>query len=77
MICMFIRKCVTLDGVRLRCEDYASPYYDVVSVHPSFEEIREAVAVKKIRPLIPDRWNMDPVSVIIIIIIILQHLFLK
>lgn len=42
-------------------EDYAVPYFDVVTSDPSFEDMLEVVCVKKIRPPLPTRWHSNEV----------------
>lgn len=59
------RRCVTTSGPdkwNLEVEDYALPYHDVVPHDPSFDDMYDVVCVKKIRPLIPSRWNSSDVS---------------
>ena len=48
-------------------EEQQVPYYDCVDTDPSFEEMKKVVCVDKRRPLIPNRWTSDPVSIKIII----------
>lgn len=54
------RRCITGDKITT-ADDYALPYYDVVSSDPSFEDMVEVVCIKKIRPQIPLRWESDDV----------------
>lgn len=54
------RRCVTGSKVAA-AEAYALPYHDVVPSDPDFEDMRLAVCVKKLRPVIPSRWELDPV----------------
>lgn len=55
------RRCAS-GGKVSTAEPYAIPYHDVVGNDPDFEEMRQAVCVKNIRPTIPVRWENDPVS---------------
>lgn len=57
------RRCAS-GGKVSTAEPYAIPYHDVVGNDPDFEEMRQAVCVKNIRPTIPVRWENDPVSFI-------------
>lgn len=43
-------------------EEYQLPYYDLVPSDPSFEDMREVVCIKKLRPSFPSRWSGDEVS---------------
>ncbi|KAK0175329.1 hypothetical protein PV327_009086 [Microctonus hyperodae] len=54
------RRCVT-GGKVSTAEPYALPYHDVVPSDPDFEDMRLAVCVKRLRPVIPSRWELDPV----------------
>lgn len=54
------RKCVT-GGKNSMVEPYALPYHDVVPSDPDFEDMRLAVCVKRLRPIIPARWENDSV----------------
>ncbi|XP_057321180.1 bone morphogenetic protein receptor type-1B [Microplitis mediator] len=54
------RRCVT-GGKISTAEPYGLPYHDVVPSDPNFEDMRLAVCVKKLRPIIPTRWELDPV----------------
>uniref|UniRef100_A0A6J0ULN7 receptor protein serine/threonine kinase n=1 Tax=Pogona vitticeps TaxID=103695 RepID=A0A6J0ULN7_9SAUR len=49
------RRCVT-GGI---VEDYQLPYYDMVPSDPSYEDMREVVCVKHLRPVVSNRWNSD------------------
>nr|XP_003223320.1 PREDICTED: bone morphogenetic protein receptor type-1A [Anolis carolinensis] len=49
------RRCVT-GGI---VEDYQLPYYDMVPNDPSYEDMREVVCVKHLRPVVSNRWNSD------------------
>lgn len=54
------RRCAS-SGKVSTAEPYAVPYHDVVPSDPDFEEMRLAVCVKRLRPVIPVRWETDPV----------------
>ena len=56
------RRCAS-GGKVSTAEPYALPYHDVVPNDPDFEEMRLAVCVKNLRPVIPLRWENDDVSV--------------
>lgn len=45
-------------------EEYQLPYYDMVPNDPSYEDMREVVCVKRLRPVVSNRWNSDEVSVL-------------
>ena len=38
------------------------PYYNMVPNDPSYEDMREVVCVKRLRPIVSNRWNSDEVS---------------
>jgi len=44
-------------------EDYKPPFWDVVPSDPSFEDMRKVVVVDQQRPMVPNRWMSDPVSI--------------
>ncbi|GAB6028167.1 hypothetical protein CHUAL_002373 [Chamberlinius hualienensis] len=50
------RRCVPESGF---VEEYQLPYYNDVPTDPSFEDMRDVICVKKIRPSIPTRWTRD------------------
>uniref|UniRef100_F6YLU3 receptor protein serine/threonine kinase n=1 Tax=Monodelphis domestica TaxID=13616 RepID=F6YLU3_MONDO len=52
------RRCVT-GGMT---EEYQLPYYNMVPHDPSYEDMREVVCVKRLRPIVSNRWNSDEVS---------------
>jgi len=54
------RRCVT-GGKSSMVEPYALPYHDVVPNDPDFEDMRLVVCVKRLRPVIPTRWDNDSV----------------
>lgn len=43
-------------------EEYQLPYYNMVPSDPSYEDMREVVCVKRLRPIVSNRWNSDEVS---------------
>lgn len=43
-------------------EEYQLPYYEMVPLDPSYEEMLEVVCVKGLRPTVSNRWNSDEVS---------------
>ncbi|KAG7492546.1 hypothetical protein MATL_G00015470 [Megalops atlanticus] len=49
------RRCVT-GGI---VEEYQLPYSGMVSSDPSFEDMREVVCIKGLRPTVSNRWNSD------------------
>ncbi|RZF49102.1 hypothetical protein LSTR_LSTR008388 [Laodelphax striatellus] len=58
------RRCATTRGSdkwNMQAEDYALPYHDVVPSDPSFEDMYEVVCIRKLRPVIPPRWNENEV----------------
>ncbi|EFN77530.1 bone morphogenetic protein receptor type-1B [Harpegnathos saltator] len=57
------RRCVTGGkNSMMECvESYALPYHDVVPSDPDFEDMRLVVCVKRLRPIIPTRWDNDSV----------------
>ena len=57
------RRCATGSKISA-ADDYQLPYYDCVGSDPSFEDMRQVVCVKNVRPQIPMRWECDEVSVI-------------
>lgn len=69
------RRCVT-GGKNSIVEPYALPYHDVVPNDPDFEDMRLAVCVKRLRPVIPARWDNDPVSQLILCIFTHTYMFI-
>jgi hypothetical protein len=53
----------TLPSVLGMFEEYQIPYYDAVPSDPSFEDMRKLVCTDKLRPVIPNRWSGDEVSI--------------
>ncbi|XP_005880722.1 bone morphogenetic protein receptor type-1B isoform X2 [Myotis yumanensis] len=49
------RRCVSGGAV----EEYQLPYHDLVPSDPSYEDMREIVCIKKLRPSFPSRWSGD------------------
>ncbi len=43
-------------------DEYQPPFYDAVGPDPSFEEMKEVVCDRKLRPIIPSRWLENQVS---------------
>ncbi len=46
-------------------EEYHQPYHDHVPNDPSYEDMREVVCIKRIRPSFPNRWSGDEVHTLI------------
>lgn len=42
-------------------EEYQLPYHELVPTDPSYEDMREVVCIKKLRPSFPNRWSSDEV----------------
>lgn len=42
-------------------EEYQLPYHDLVPTDPSYEDMREVVCIKRLRPSFPNRWTSDEV----------------
>ncbi|KAG9261642.1 bone morphogenetic protein receptor type-1B-like [Astyanax mexicanus] len=40
-------------------EEYQLPYHEYVPTDPSYEDMREIVCIKRIRPPFPNRWTSD------------------
>uniref|UniRef100_A0A673CHR3 Serine/threonine-protein kinase receptor n=1 Tax=Sphaeramia orbicularis TaxID=375764 RepID=A0A673CHR3_9TELE len=49
------RRCVS-GGI---LEEYQLPYHDLVPTDPSYEDMREVVCIKRLRPSFPNRWTSD------------------
>ena len=45
-----------------KVEEYMAPYADIVQSDPSFEEMKKIVCIDQYRPIIPNRWTNDVVS---------------
>lgn len=43
-------------------EEYKPPFYECVSSDPSFEDMKKVVVIDQTRPVIPNRWSSDLVS---------------
>lgn len=43
-------------------EEYQLPYHDLVPTDPSYEDMREVVCIKRLRPSFPNRWTSDEVK---------------
>lgn len=66
------RRCVT-GGTSSMVEPYALPYHDVVPSDPDFEDMRLVVCVKRLRPVIPTRWDNDSVREAVVFIFHLSY----
>lgn len=53
-------------------DEYQLPYHDLVLTDPSYEDMREVVCIKKLRPSIANHWSSD--EVFILSLILLFHL---
>lgn len=42
-------------------EEYQLPYHELVPTDPSYEDMREVVCIKRLRPSFPNRWTSDEV----------------
>uniref|UniRef100_A0A8D3B9V4 receptor protein serine/threonine kinase n=1 Tax=Scophthalmus maximus TaxID=52904 RepID=A0A8D3B9V4_SCOMX len=49
------RRCVS-GGI---LEEYQLPYHESVPTDPSYEDMREVVCIKRLRPSFPNRWTSD------------------
>lgn len=49
------RRCIS-GGI---LEEYQLPYHDVVPTDPSYEDMREIVCIRRLRPSFPNRWSSD------------------
>ena len=47
-------------------EEYQLPYHDLVPSDPSYEDMREIVCLKRLRPSFPNRWSSDEVRLEVI-----------
>lgn len=47
------------------CEDYALPYFDVVSSEPCLDDMRDVVCIKGIRPIIPEYWRDEKILLVL------------
>lgn len=43
-------------------EEYQLPYHDLVPTDPSYEDMKEVVCIKRLRPSFPNRWTSDEVQ---------------
>ncbi len=43
-------------------EEYQLPYHELVPTDPSYEDMREVVCIKRLRPSFPNRWTSDEVK---------------
>ncbi|KAJ7337228.1 Bone morphogenetic protein receptor type-1A [Desmophyllum pertusum] len=51
------RRCIS-DETGLS-EEHQVPYFEMLPVDPSFEEVKEVVLTENRRPLVPSRWYKD------------------
>lgn len=51
------QRCMSNTGI---AEDYRPPFYHVVGIDPSFDDMRKIVATDQQRPVIHNRWRNDP-----------------
>ncbi|XP_072288774.1 bone morphogenetic protein receptor type-1B isoform X1 [Eucyclogobius newberryi] len=51
-----IARCCISGGI---LEEYQLPYHDLVPTDPSYEDMREVVCIKRLRPSFPNRWTSD------------------
>ncbi|XP_060928260.1 bone morphogenetic protein receptor type-1B [Limanda limanda] len=49
------RRCIS-GGI---LEEYQLPYHESVPTDPSYEDMREVVCIKRLRPSFPNRWTSD------------------
>ncbi|XP_029018941.1 bone morphogenetic protein receptor type-1B [Betta splendens] len=49
------RRCVS-GGI---LEEYQLPYHELVPTDPSYEDMREVVCIRRLRPSFPNRWTSD------------------
>lgn len=42
-------------------EEYQLPYHELVPTDPSYEDMKEVVCTKRLRPSFPNRWTSDEV----------------
>lgn len=45
-------------------EEYQLPYHELVPTDPSYEDMKEVVCIKRLRPSFPNRWTSDEVQVV-------------
>lgn len=61
-IASLLSRCASESGEKLlMADEYQLPYYDCVPPDPSFEDMKEVVCTKGIRPDIPLRWQYNEV----------------
>lgn len=51
-------------------DEYQLPYHDLVLTDPSYEDMREVVCIKKLRPSIANHWNTDEVFFLFFMILL-------
>lgn len=44
-------------------EEYELPYFDCVPSDPSFDEMKDAVCVREMRPCLSERWHTNEVFI--------------
>ncbi|XP_003974866.1 bone morphogenetic protein receptor type-1B [Takifugu rubripes] len=49
------RRCIS-GGI---LEEYQLPYHELVPTDPSYEDMKEVVCIKRLRPSFPNRWTSD------------------
>lgn len=54
----YIFVCVFSTGI---LEEYQLPYHELVPTDPSYEDMKEVVCTKRLRPSFPNRWTSDEV----------------
>ncbi|XP_062418283.1 bone morphogenetic protein receptor type-1B isoform X1 [Pungitius pungitius] len=57
--CHIDRACVFYVLVEGILEEYQLPYHELVPTDPSYEDMREVVCIKRLRPSFPNRWTSD------------------
>ena len=50
-------------------EEYRPPFFDMVPSDPSFEDMRKVVCLDQYRPAVPNRWDSDPVNLLLIFLV--------
>ena len=57
VLSVFCNVCV--EGI---LEEYQLPYHELVPTDPSYDDMREVVCIKRLRPSFPNRWTSDEVK---------------
>jgi len=47
-------------------ENYLPPFGDYVPLDPSFEDMKKVVCIDQQRPVLPNRWSSDDVSIFVV-----------